>query len=70
MSSPERTLEIKNASEFCVILAENPQKIIQHKSLNTLLDFCYKAITSCNCKGAKATKKKILQDKYFEIIKS
>ena len=70
MSSPERTLQIKNASEFCVILAENPQKIIQHKSLNTLLDFCYNAITSCNCKGAKETKKKILQEKYFKIIKS
>lgn len=70
MSSPERTLEIKSASEFCVILAENPKKIIEHKSLNSLLDFCYKAITGCNCKGAKSTKKKILEDKYYQIIKN
>jgi hypothetical protein len=63
-------LEIKGFIQFCRFLSQHPQKIVDNESLVPILDFCFDAITKCDCQSGKIEKVQAYEQQFEEKIKS
>lgn len=60
-----KILEINGFFSFCQFLARHPEEIIKNEELEKLLDFCFKAVSNCNC-SEKDKDEAILLNEEFE----
>jgi len=44
-----KILEINGFFSFCQFLARYPNEISKNREFEKLLDFCFKAVSNCNC---------------------
>ena len=63
-----KTLEINGFFSFCNFLAHHPNEIIKNEELQQLLNFCYKAVSNCNCSEKNKEEALILNEEYEKRI--